>query len=188
MLQYKLAQRVLWRKLIRAKIAQTKLPQYLYHVSYLHSLNSIQRNGLRLGSGQTFGGGYGGHSRGRIFLTTSRGVTFWFDRYEMLVSNLTDHPEEGWVPVVLRVATAGIPPTQIDTAGTQDASSNAFFIEQNIPPNMLEAYDGRGWKRLRSVDPDKMLEQVLEASEFDMSDEDGEGDWYMAEDFFKPRL
>lgn len=183
-----LIQRVLWRRMIRTKIAQD-LPRYLYHVTFLHALESIQSSGLRPGSGQTFSRGYGEHSSGRVFFTVDKGVTFWFDRYEMNVGGLTDNPEEGWVPVVLRVSTAKLPKTQIDVAGTQDARSDAYFIERGVPSNLLEVYDRRGWKNLRSADPDAMLDQVLEASEADIIDEEaGEVEWYMAEDFFKPRF
>jgi len=175
-----LRQRVVWRS------RQANLPRYLYHVTFLHALESIQSRGLRPGSGQTFGGGYGGHSRGRVFFTEDDGVNFWFDRYEMNAPNMTDTPEEGWVPVVLRVASSKIHPAMIDEAGTRDASAQAFYIEKGVASNDLEVYDGRSWKRLSSADPDAMLERVLAASEQEFDEDTGESWWYMAEDFFKP--
>lgn len=149
------------------------MPRHLYHVTFLHSLDAIASKGLVPGAGQTFGGGYAGHSRGRVFLTEWDGVRFWMDRYEQLAHHHTDNPEEGWVPVALRIDTRGLDP-QPDEAGSRDAMADAYFVEGRVPAGSIDVWHD-GWQSLASVDPDAMQDEVMANAE--VEEDDGER-WY----------
>ena len=164
-----------------------KLPGYLYHVTYLKDLDQIQSRGLRAGSGQTFGGGYTGHSTGRIFLTDGEGGAFWMERYAVMAGNNTDNPEEGWWPIMLRVPTARIEGTLgYDEAGSKDARSLSVYVEGgDIPPRSLECYDGDSWVPLKSIDTEELLDRAKEEG----AEEDGwdnETWWDVDFEFFEP--
>lgn len=61
---------------------------YLYHITFAIRLRSIRQEGLRLGTAHrsTFGG-YGGNVKGRVFLTTAEGVSYWFGKVSDQVEN-----------------------------------------------------------------------------------------------------
>lgn len=158
--------------------------ELLYHVTYLNLLDSILDQGLRPGGSQTFGGGYGFHATGRVFLTDGDGVSFWASKYEDQANALTDRPEEGWVPVVIEVDAEGLK-LQKDDFGSKDACSDSFFVGQRIDPERLvSVFDGEDWVELDDVDTGKMLERALEAA--DVEEEDGELLYWMDFDVLIP--
>ena len=157
-------------------------PAHLYHVTFLHSLDSIASRGLRPGAGQTFGGGYAGHSRGRVFLTEWDGVSFWMSKYEDMAHHHTDNPEEGWVPVCLKVSTRGLD-LEPDPAGSRDAYADSYFTTESISPRQIQVWHG-GWKAVGSVDTEEMQDEVMEAAE---KDADETGTWYEVDfEMFEP--
>lgn len=159
-------------------------PRYLYHVTYLYNLPAIQRHGLVPGAGQVFGGGYAGHSRGRLFLADRDGVDFWFGRYEELAEHHTDHPEEGWVPIVFEVDAKGLKLHE-DEPGSRDSRAESYFTTEIVEPKRLKAlWDGRAWVDPEDADADEMVARALDAAE--VEEEDGEAIYWMDFDVFKP--
>jgi hypothetical protein len=159
-------------------------PGDLYHVTYLFVLPAIRDTGLQPGSGQVFGGGFAGHSRGRVFLADWAGVDFWVMRYGELADHHTDTPQDGWVPVVLEVNAAGLKLSP-DEAGTDDSGANSYYSEAPIPPERVAAvWDGDAWVALDDVDVEAMLNRALAAA--DTETEDGVTLYYMDYDVFKP--
>ena len=158
-------------------------PRHVYHVTFLHSLDSIASKGLRPGGGQTFGGGYGGHSTGRVFFTEWDGVRFWMDRYEQMAHHHTDNPEDGWVPVVLKIDTRGLD-LQQDPAGSRDAFADAYYVEEPVSAGQIKVWHN-GWESLSSADPEAMQDEVMEAAE--VEEDDGE-QWYEVDfEMFQPQ-
>jgi hypothetical protein len=157
----------------------------LYHVTYLKDLSSIQSGGLVPGGrGQVFGGGYAGHSRGRVFLAHRDAVDFWHTRYAELAEYHTDHPEEGWVPIVLEVDATGLE-LHDDKAGTEDSREPSYFTEESIESERITAiWNGSEWIALDFAAEGDMLAQALAAAE--VEEEDGEQLYYMDFDVFLP--
>lgn len=156
----------------------------LFHVTYLYNLPSIQNRGLVPGVGQVFGGGYRGHSAERLFLTEEDGIDFWMNRYEELAAHHTDHPEEGWVPIVLEVR-AKKSDLHIDEPGSEDARADSFYVEDRLPTAcIIGVYDGERWVSLDDADLDTMLSQALAAAE--VEEEDGEKIYWMDYEIFRP--
>jgi hypothetical protein len=159
---------------------------YLYHVTYIRNLPSIQVEGLRPGSGQTFQGTwYAGYSQGWLFLTSGDGVRYWMHKLEEHALANTDNPEEGWTPVVLSFSTGDVElELEDDPEGTRDALATSWKTRGFVPADELVVWDGEDWTDLEDVDPDDMNETALEAGEF--VEEDGEGWWELDADVFLP--
>jgi hypothetical protein len=166
---------------------EDELEEYLYHVTYLKDLDSIQESGLRPGRGQTFSGGYAGHASGRVFYTSADGVKFWAQRYGEMADSNTDNPEEGWVPVVLRIDVDFLGEVYPDEPGSKDASAPAFFSEVTLSSEYFDVWNGSKWVELPDADIEAMMEAMLEASEYEQDDEDDEEGWYIVDsDVFLP--
>ncbi len=146
----------------------------LYHVTFAGSLEAIQRQGLLPGSGGKFGGGYAGHSEGKLFLTEPGGVFFWHHRIAATVTPM-ERAEE--TPVVLRfVPTADEEEAmQEDEIGTKDAMAEAYMFKGSVPPERLKMWDGSEWVSLNDVDPEGLVEDIQGAAE--LEEDDGE-EWY----------
>ena len=158
--------------------------EMLYHVTYLANIEDIAYNGLQRGSGQTFGGGYATYSTGKVFLASWRGVRYWFGKYEDFASDKSDNPiEDALIPIVLRVDVSGLE-LQNDDIGTKDAISKSYFIEEEIEPNRIQAYDGHSWKGLEEIDVEQIMDDALEAAQIE--DDYGEEIIWPNFDMFRP--
>jgi len=162
--------------------------EYLYHVTYLKDLEGITSDGLQPGRGQTFARAYEGHASGRVFLTSWDGVSFWAQRYGELSIGHTDTPEDGWVPVVLRVDVDLIEgELSTDEPGSTDARAPSYFTGEAIDADLLDVWDGGAWVELESAELSAMNERMMDAAEYEESDEDdGEGWYYMDNDVLVP--
>lgn len=145
---------------------------FLYHVTYYKDLGSIAGSGLAPGGGGSMGkGGYSGHSRGRTFMTEADGLSFWFGRMEEHAEGDSDDPlGDGYVPVVLRFPEPG--GLAEDEAGTSDAGAGSYYLEDGVPPDDVEVWDGSSWIGLGdwgSIDP---------SASFDTDEADGE-EWHV---------
>lgn len=142
---------------------------YLYHITYLFNIESIGRDGLWLGSGTTFSAGWKGYSTGKIFLTHADGVSFWSDKLREMAEANTDTPEDGWIPMTLRVSRAALPKSLFaDIAGARDSSADAYYVKEKIDSEYLEVWTGAEWEDVESMDSERvdgLLEEVLGASE-----------------------
>lgn len=144
---------------------------WLYHVTYLFNLPGIARDRLRPGSGQNFGEGYRSYAAGWLFLTEGDGVSFWASRLEEHAEAVTEHPEEGWVPVVLSFDAEELDLVE-DTIGTSDAVAEAWKTRENIAVEDLYIWNGEEWVDTEKIDVESMLEEVLEASELECEEID----------------
>lgn len=120
--------------------------EYLYHVTFYRNLESISGDGLLPGGGGGMGasGGYGEHSRGRVFLTSKSGVGFWYSKCEAWAENRSDNIfEDGMVPVVLRVSPNE--EEEEDELGSSDAAAEAYFTQDGIDPDDIEVWNGTDW-------------------------------------------
>lgn len=166
--------------------------KYLYHVTFLKDLDSIISAGLGFG-GRT-GDFYADRSQDKLFFTDFSGVSYWMGKLEDRANAETDTPEEGWVPVVLRIDDAyfwnDIDLVE-DELGSRDAMAPAVYVEpsdyfKEIAAPEMEIWDGSAWVPLDRVDSDSMLQRALAAAE--VEGYEGEGEWYnMDYDVFMPK-
>ena len=158
---------------------------YLYHVTYLKNIPGIQERGLLPGTGQTFGGWYGGYAKDKLFLTESGGVPYWISKLEQQAEADTDNPEDGWVPVVLSFSIKDVPFDMIkDEEGTKDSGYPSWSTLSEVPREAIEAWDGSDWTNVLEIDADNMNEEAKEASEF--IEEDDDAWWEMNYEVFLP--
>lgn len=166
--------------------------KYLYHVTFLKDLDSIISGGL--GFGGRAGDFYAERSRDKLFFTEFSGVSYWMGKLEDRANAETDNPEEGWVPVVLRIDDAyfwnDIDLVE-DELGSRDAMAPAVYVEpsdyfKEIAAPEMEIWDGARWVPLDSVDVDAMLARAIAAAEVEGYED--EGSWYnMDFDVFMPK-
>ena len=164
---------------------------YLYHVTYLANVQSIADEGLRPNtSGQSrFGGGYGAHSRGAVFLTSEPGLRFWFNRIDDAVTHLSDDPlEDAMLPVVLRIPASRVDDLESDEVGSRDARADAYIARDKIEPSAIEVFNGRSWVPVRSIDVEEMLEVAEGQAEVEVDDYGEEAFILWDTDIFKPRM
>jgi len=164
------------------------IPETLYHVTFLKDLESIQVSGLKASSGSVFGGGYSGHSRDRLFFTEWDGIPFWFGGYQAIAESETDNPETGWSPVVLSLFPESVGKLEKDELGSRDSLADAFYVQGGkVLPDALAVWDGDSWELLEDVDPESMLEGLLEASTYEEDPDEEEGGWwFLDETYFAP--
>ena len=129
----------------------------LYHVTYWRRLDSIDTRGLVVGASRSIGSaGYDAHVKGKIFLTETDGVFFWYSRAEEFAEANSDNVwKDRLVPVVLRVAVAHRMErgrVVLDLLGTGDALSNAWETTRTIPPSRLTVFNGQRFVPLRRFD------------------------------------
>lgn len=167
--------------------------KYLYHVTFLKDLDSIISGGLGFG-GRT-GDFYADRSQDKLFFTEFSGVSYWMSKYEDRANAETDNPEEGWVPVVLRIDEdyfwADNIPVSEDELGARDSLARAVYIEPDeylseIAAPDLDIWDGNAWVPLDTVDTERMLRRALEVAAKEGYEDEGE--WYnMNFDLFSPK-
>jgi len=167
-----LPKRVRYRNATYLRVANN---DYLYHVSYVSQLPSITRNGLTPGAGGSFGGGYAGHSSGRIFWTEHPAISFWMNRKGDMAENISDNPvQSGLIPIVLRRHENSFRMDDIydDEAGTADAPAEAYYTENVVPSDQLEVWDGSSWVPVTDADPEGMIEDAYDSADKDYEDDE----------------
>lgn len=166
------------------------LPEYVYHTTFLRNVEGIVEEGLVPSGGSQFGGGYSGHSTGRVFVSDFDGVYFWCSKMEDIANassdfRADDEPEEvfGWSPVVLRMQESDLPEDpQEDVLGMRDSGGNgAWYVTQATTVGALEIYDGRAWVPLEDVDIERMYDRAEGAAT--LESEEGDDDEGMDEVF-----
>ena len=161
--------------------------QYLYHVTYLGDLPSIQNSGLQAGGGQTFET-MENYSVGRLFFTDEDGLSFWNQRYGEWAEHRSDNPiEQRFIPITLRMPLSPELESNLqqDELGTGDANAESFYVEDGyVAPEAIEAYDGTSWVPIAQIDPEALQNKAEDAAEID--EEDGEELLYPDFDVFSP--
>jgi len=148
---------------------------YLYHVTFIRNLPGIQRKGLVPGHGQSgYGGFYESHSTGYSFLSTFREVDTWIEKAEQQAGHLTDHPEKGWTPVVLRISLGGI------RLRKDEEAEQSYKTPMSIPVDRIEIWAPNNWVPLKRVDPDKLNQNALKHAEVE------DGDYYLDYTIYQP--
>jgi hypothetical protein len=138
---------------------------HLYHITLVNRLDRIKLVGLetvRTGR-EDF---YGKYSVGKLFLFEWEGLEYWWDYVERRVRDETDHPEDGWMPVCLRVPFPV--DAEVDKLGSKDSGHDAYYVESPLEEN-IQVWDG-SWKSLGRVSSKRMRKQVLNNSEYVESD------------------
>lgn len=162
-------------------------PRFLYHVTFASKLDDgIAEEGLDADRGSTFGGGYAGHTAGRIFLCDAGAVACWWGK----IDDQANHHFEGreivdgnHVPVILRTAvTTGHNPSgldwgdlEVDEIGSNDCiGGTSYYAEdQAIDVTWLQVWDGRQWLDVEGARADEIAPAYL-ASVEENQDEDDE--------------
>jgi len=151
----------------------------LYHVTYLNRLESISESGGLdpAATGVFKQTGYGGYSRGKLFLTEAGGIGYWYSKFEDHAEyHSEDLMDDGMIPVVLRVR---VPEASLreDAVGARDAMYDAYYVTEIIDDTDIELWDGKRWSG--SLDPNVIEpEQAVEwRSDSEEDDPDYEGFW-----------
>jgi hypothetical protein len=186
-------------------VTSSPLPEYVYHTTFLRNVEGIGEEGLVPSGDSQFGGGYSGHSKGRVFFSDFDGVYFWMSKFEAIANGESDFRSDderentfGYSPVVLRVADLALPEErEMDALGFRDSGwIGAWYVTKVVPAAVLEIYDGRAWVPLEEVDIERMYDRAEAAAELEMDDsdedseegwdEDGGGYWTINFDLFQP--
>lgn len=150
---------------------------WLYHCTYYGRLPGILKAGglaPRAGvGGQTFGGAYAARSRGKLFVSRSSRLSFWYNRLDLLAKHNFDAPElpdvdewnrddaeeqwkdgiRPWTVVVLRYRDPGRHPWSPEYREDIDHSDDYYWDDpkKKVPARYLavwDPYDGGWWTRL----------------------------------------
>lgn len=160
-------------------ISLSQVP-YVYHISYLGRLDSIQSSGLEPGVSGNFSG-YTGHSKGRVFFTEADGISFWHSKMSDLAHHNTDWKSEGdadWIPIVIRMPANKLGNAGRDQLGTSDARSNAYYMPNAAHPEWMSVWDGSEWVDLVDADSETMRAHILASSTYESDDEEEDEDEY----------
>ncbi|MEI6567962.1 MAG: hypothetical protein WCR20_14890, partial [Verrucomicrobiota bacterium] len=137
-----------------SRILTSSEAKYGYHSTFLGRVDGIAELGLQPSGGSQFNGGYAGHSKGRIFLSSWDGVGFWLSKMEDIAHHNSDFDSEAcfeWTPVVLRVDLDFFDQEQ-DEVGQRDSGAEAWHSSEVIDPDYIDIWDGMKWVELDSVD------------------------------------
>jgi len=109
---------------------------YYYHVTLAPYVPFIESRGLKVGSRPTVSN-YTQHSRGKIFLCDKETV----DRWVWIIAEHAFHnyDDEAFHDVaIFRIPKSKLSNVEIDDIGTQDTGGNAYYVTENISPELLE--------------------------------------------------
>jgi len=184
-----------WRKYINEDRDDGEA-DFLYHTTYIKNIDNIADNGLEATGESQFGGGYAGHSQGRIFFTEQSGLSYWLSKREMLASNSSDFKEEEdlkWLPVVLRVEREvledivdkeeGLP---VDMLGSRDSGHGSWYVEDGVPPEDIEIWTGDGWLSIRDAYEEVFMDKAIENSTYTQDEDEDVGWWEPDFNLFSP--
>lgn len=152
-------------------IDNNKSDMYIYHITLLSNITSIQNSGLQAGGSDKFGGGYSSYSAGKIFFTELAGVDWWFDRIKQTVIGGSEEPTVWHTPVCLRVKKDKLD-LRVDEVGSRDSLHNAYYVKTPIIPSEIEIWNF-DWIPIAEVDADEMSDTVYELSQFIIDWDDG---------------
>lgn len=109
-------------------------PDYYYHGTTKAAALNIKKEGLTIDERDSKWRLHSAieNSRGRIFFSPDLDVA---EKYAFR----TSHKQ----PVILRIKASDLPPHQVDTE-----EDNSVYIEENVPPNILEIWTGKKWARM----------------------------------------
>ena len=110
-----------------------------------------------------------------MFLSDWQGVHYWMSKMEDIANSKSDwdDPEydSQWMPIALRVDLAELGDLlQDDELGARDSTGDAWFIEDDIPPALIEVWDGSRWVPVKSADEEGMAEEAIEKAEYESDD------------------
>lgn len=113
----------------------------LYHITFVNRLPHIGVRGLRPGEAASIGGEeFDPHREGAIFLTSEKGIPFWYETASEWAIDFADDPlADGFVPVVLAVELQLETCTK-DVAGTGDAGHRAYRCETVVDPDYIRVF------------------------------------------------
>ena len=124
--------------------APRKRAKHLFHTTGYHRMEQIKEHGLqpREGAGTFEGGGYAGHSQGKVFLAANFGAANeWAEKVQQQLEDQSDKTHER-IPVMLRVVHRA---TKKDEVGERDIEGSRY-VKEGIPPEDLEFYHPKkGW-------------------------------------------
>jgi len=158
------------------------MANHLYHVTFASNLRAIAEDGLHPGGGGSFGGGYQGHAKGRLFLCSYEAVRCWWGKIE----DLAHHHFEGReivedqrVPVLLRIDDDGVAELEHglmeDVLGSRDCpEGESFYASEPVAPFALQVWDGERWLPVddEDIDVDGIMARYVESAD-EQSDESG---------------
>jgi hypothetical protein len=161
------------------------LPEYLYHITLVRNLDSIDEAGLQPGRSQNWPG-YAHYAAGKVFLTEGPAVRGWIHKITYSAGMDSDYPvQEGFIPVVLRVKRSAVPDAQEDAKGSGDVrSGRSYFVEEPVDPDDLEVYTPWGWEPLDEDHRWTLTDYALETANKEV--EDGEELVLLNEHVFLP--
>lgn len=141
----------------------TAAKQYVYHVTTIGRLPSIARYGL--GGGPATFTNYAGYSKGRVFLTNSKGVDYWAERvWAHATSN--DETSRNTVPVLLRIPTTAFDERKVtaDVVGNSDAyGSRNWIYAGRVARNRVQYWTGTRWASLsKTLVTDRLYTRKLD--------------------------
>lgn len=113
----------------------------LFHVTSFANMEGIARDGLvpRSGAGLFSHGGYGEHSRGKVFLACGKDAALaWYGKVQdQLWHHFQDEDDpDSMVPVVLMVLLGDSERLFVDEVGNRDVPGS-FYVTNTIPPGDL---------------------------------------------------
>lgn len=155
--------------------------QYVYHVTLIRNLESIQRGGLRPSTKSNFTSAYDNYSKGRVFLSSWSVVDHWYDKIFNVADHQTDWTSEsdfGYVPVVLRVDTEGLLEMMEDEVGNSETGDrDSWYVDSTIPTDIIDVWDGDSWVSIEGAD-----EYEIRSTAFAAAEVEGEPD----EEYYHP--
>jgi hypothetical protein len=172
--------------------AITKTPR-MYHVTYLHRLESIASSGLvPSDGGSNFSPGYAAHSTGKVFLCDWSAVRTWHGKLGDAVDQFTE-PDSAetvadWLPVVLRIETQALD-VDDDALGNRDVLGTKNFSHgKRIRARKIKVWNGQEWLLLSTCDLDDLRDSAAAKAteERDDSDDDSTSWWEIDTDIYLP--
>ena len=159
-----------------------EVPDWLYHITFLRNIESIQTAGLQAGgtaNWQTY------DVAGKLFFTSAGGIRTWLHKLSYIARDKSDtEVEDGLVPVVLRVPRKLLDDLEQDIEGSRDGSADAFFTHKSVKPESIEIFDGTVWTDVENVDEYTLRDYAVENSEHET---DGDEEYILLdEDMFLP--
>lgn len=130
--------------------------QYVYHVTLVRNLESIQHGGIRPSTKSNFSSAYDSHSKGRVFLSSWSVVDHWYDKIFNVAEQQTDWTSEsdfGYVPVVLRVDAEGLLEMMEDEVGNSETGDrDSWYVDSTVPTDIIDVWDGDSWVSIEGAD------------------------------------
>jgi hypothetical protein len=112
---------------------------YYYHCTLTKYVKKIQLRGLAVKNRKTVSN-YRNYSQGKIFLCDKGSVEWWKEKIEQHAFHNFD--DESYHDVsVLRIKKSNLTDVKIDKVGAEDSKGYSYYVEYDIPPNIIEITD-----------------------------------------------